>query len=247
MTAPILRPLSQRNIRFYLTAPAPCPYLEGKKERKVFASLETLDAPQLNDALTHAGFRRSQNIAYRPACDLCDACVSARVVAERFDFKRRWRRILSRNADLSRALKPAEATQEQFLLLKRYLESRHAEGGMSDMDGRDYVAMVEESLVRSHIVEYRYTSGPARGALAAAALVDVLKDGLSLVYSFYDPAAEKRSLGAYVILDHIAQARAAGFEHVYLGYWIAGSDKMAYKAQFQPLELLQRGEWRAYD
>ncbi|MGE3142958.1 MAG: arginyltransferase [Hyphomonadaceae bacterium] len=247
MTAPITRPLVQKNLRFYLTAPAPCPYLPGRRERKVFTSLEVAEAAPVNDALTHAGFRRSQNIAYRPACEACDACVSARVVAERFDFARRWRRVLARNADLARALKPAEATEEQFLLLRRYLTSRHAEGGMSDMTGGDYVAMIEESPVRSHIVEYRHTAGAARGALAAAVLVDVLKDGLSLVYSFFDPEAEKRSLGNYIILDHIAQARAAGFAHVYLGYWIRGSEKMSYKAQFQPIELLQRGEWRAFN
>lgn len=247
MTAQITRPPVHKNIRFYLTAPAPCPYLPGQRERKVFAGLDVHNAAGLNDALTHAGFRRSQNIAYRPACDLCDACVSARVVVDQFVFYKRWARILARNADLTRALRPAEATQEQFDLLRRYLNARHVNGGMSDMTGQDYVAMVEESPVRTHIVEYRYTAGPQRGALAAAALIDVLKDGLSLVYSFYDTLEPKRSLGAYTILDHIAQARAAGFEHVYLGYWIRGSEKMAYKAQFQPLELLQRGEWRPFN
>lgn len=243
MTAPVLRPLLSRNIRFYLTAPAPCPYLPGQRERKVFASLETLDAAPLNDALTHAGFRRSQNIAYRPACEACDACVSARVVVEQFRPNRRWRKILNRNDDLTRTLRPAEATDEQFALLKRYLESRHGEGGMADMNFFDYAAMAEETLVRTHIVEYRN----ADGALIAAALVDVLRDGLSLVYSFFDPELSRRSLGAFTILDHIAQARAAGFEHVYLGYWIRGSEKMDYKGQFQPLELLQRGQWRPFN
>lgn len=247
MTAPVLRPFAHKNLRFFLTAPAPCPYLEGKRERKVFASLEAPDAAPLNDALTHAGFRRSQNIAYRPACEACDACVSARVMVGAFDFHRRWRKVLARNADLTRSLRPALATEEQFLLLKRYLAGRHAEGGMADMNARDYRAMVEETSVRTHIVEYRYTDPARRGQLAAAALVDVLKDGLSLVYCFYDPDEPRRSLGAYAILDHIAQARATGFEHVYLGYWIRGSAKMAYKAQFQPLELLQRGEWRPFN
>jgi arginyl-tRNA--protein-N-Asp/Glu arginylyltransferase len=247
MTAPITRPLVHKNIRFYLTAPAPCPYLPDQRERKVFAGLDVHDSSTLNDALTHAGFRRSQNIAYRPACDLCDACVSARVVVDHFVFHKRWARVLAKNADLSRALRPAEATDEQFRLLRSYLSARHAHGGMSDMTGQDYVSMVEESPVRTHIVEYRYTSGERKGALAAAALIDVLRDGLSLVYSFYDPSEPKRSLGAYTILDHIAQARAAGFDHVYLGYWINGSEKMGYKAQFQPLELLQRGEWRPFN
>ncbi len=132
-------------------------------------------------------------------------------------------------------------------MLRRYLHSRHADGGMTDMSFGDYASMVEETAVHTHIVEYRYTSGPDRGELAAAALVDVLGDGLSLVYSFFEPAQPKRSLGAYTILDHIQQARAAGFEHVYLGYWIPGSEKMAYKAEFQPLELLLGGAWRPYE
>ena len=154
---------------------------------------------------------------------------------------------MARNADLTRALKPADATPEQFALLRRYLNARHTEGGMADMTYSDYAAMVEESAVRTHVVEYRYSAGPNRGALAAAALIDVLGDGLSMVYSYFDPNESRRSLGVYTILDHIQQARAAGFGHLYLGYWISGSDKMDYKAQFQPLELLLGGEWRPYE
>jgi arginine-tRNA-protein transferase len=154
---------------------------------------------------------------------------------------------MTRNADLARSLRPADATQEQFRLLRRYLGERHAEGGMADMTFADYAAMVEETAVRTHIVEYRFTAGPARGELAAAALVDVLGDGLSLVYSFFEPAESKRGLGVYTILDHIQQARAAGFSYVYLGYWIPGAEKMEYKAAFRPLELLLGGEWRAYE
>ncbi|MES1201696.1 MAG: arginyltransferase [Pseudomonadota bacterium] len=240
------KPFPTKNLRFYLTAPSPCPYLPGRRERKVFTSLEGLDASSLNDALTLAGFRRSQNIAYRPACDACEACISVRVVAHRFDFKRRWRKNIARNADLTRSLRPAEATEEQFYLLRRYLSSRHAEGGMADMTMSDYAAMVEETAVRTHIVEYRYSTGANRGELAAAALVDVLQDGLSLVYSYFDTSEPRRSLGVYTVLDHIQQARAAGFEHLYLGYWIPGSAKMAYKAEFQPIEVLSEGAWRSY-
>lgn len=241
------KPFPTKNLRFFLTAPSPCPYLPGKRERKVFTSLDGLDAETLHDVLTHAGFRRSQNIAYRPSCDACEACVSARVPAERFEFTRRWRKVMSRNADLSRSLRRAGATEEQFCLLRRYLKSRHAMGGMADMTVNDYAAMVEETAVRTHIVEYRHTGGERRGELVAAALVDALGDGLSLVYSFFDPAESRRSLGIYTILDHIQQARAAGYDHVYLGYWIPGSKKMDYKAHFRPLELLLGGEWRPYE
>ncbi|HJS79267.1 MAG TPA: arginyltransferase [Vitreimonas sp.] len=241
------KPFPTKNLRFFLTAPSPCPYLPGKRERKVFTGLDGLDAEALHDVLTHAGFRRSQNIAYRPSCDSCEACVSARVPAERFEFTRRWRKIMAKNADLARSLRRAEATEEQFWLLRRYLNSRHAHGGMADMSIGDYAAMVEETAVRTHIVEYRHTGGAKNGELVAAALVDVLGDGLSLVYSFFDPDEAKRSLGIYTILDHIQQARAAGYAHVYLGYWIPGSEKMDYKADFRPLELLLGGEWRPYE
>lgn len=241
------KPFLTKNLRFFLTAPSPCPYLPGRRERKVFTALDGFDAEGLHDLLTHSGFRRSQNIAYRPSCEGCDACISARVPVERFEFTRRWRRIMSRNADLTRTLRPAEATAEQFRLLRRYLTSRHGDGGMADMTFSDYAAMVEETAVHTHIVEYRESAGAQRGELAAAALVDALGDGLSMVYSFFDPDAPRRSLGVYTILDHIQQARAAGFSHLYLGYWIPGSEKMDYKASFRPLELLLGGEWRPYE
>ncbi len=240
------KPFPTKNLRFFLTTPTPCPYLPGRRERKVFTGLDGPNAEHLHGMLTHSGFRRSQTIAYRPSCEGCEACISARVPAEQFTFTRRWRKIMARNADLARSLRPAQATEEQYRLLRRYLVSRHAQGGMAEMSMRDYTAMVQETAVRTHIVEYRYTSGPRKNELAAAALVDVLSDGLSLVYSFFDPDDPKRSLGAYTILDHIQQARAAGFGYVYLGYWIPGSEKMAYKAAFQPMELLLGGAWRPY-
>jgi len=246
----LTRQFSSKQLRFYLTAPSACPYLPDRKERKVFTSLDGPDALALNDALTHAGFRRSQNIAYRPACEGCDACVSARIPVKAFDLAKRWRRVLARNADLTRALRPAEATEEQFWLLRRYLTTRHAGGGMADMTLLDYAAMVEETAVRSHVIEYRRAgagAGPDEDDLIAAALVDVIADGLSLVYSFFDVRESARSLGSFMILDHIAQAAAAGLPYVYLGYWVQGSDKMGYKGDFRPLELLRGGEWRRVD
>ncbi|NEX91414.1 arginyltransferase [Caulobacter sp. 17J65-9] len=237
-----------RQLRFFLTAPSPCPYLPGRDERKVFAHLPLSDGAQVNDALTQVGFRRSQNIAYRPACEACDACVSARIVVPQFQFSKSERRVLERNEGLTRHIVEAEATMEQFDLLRRYLMARHAHGGMSDMTWPDYVAMVEDTAVRTHLVEYRTASadgGP--GDLVACVLVDLLADGLSLVYSFYDPNQPKGSLGSFVILDHVVQAKLQGVPYVYLGYWVRGSEKMAYKARYRPLEVLRPGGWVAYE
>jgi arginine-tRNA-protein transferase len=233
-----------RQLRFFLTAPSPCPYLSGREERKVFAHLPLSEGAAINDALTQIGFRRSQNIAYRPACETCDACLSARIPATGYAFSRSERRVLDRNQDLARNLVEAEATMEQFDLLRRYLLARHAEGGMADMVWADYVAMVEDTAARTHLIEYRLRSddrGP--GDLAACILVDVLADGLSLVYSFYDPQMAKRSLGSFIILDHIQQASRAGLPYVYLGYWVPGSPKMNYKARFNSVEVLRPAGW----
>jgi arginyl-tRNA--protein-N-Asp/Glu arginylyltransferase len=233
-----------RQLRFFLTAPSPCPYLPGREERKVFAHLPLSDGPGVNDALTQVGFRRSQNIAYRPACESCDACISARIPAPDYAFSRSERRVLDRNKDLSRHLVEAEATMEQFDLLRRYLLARHAQGGMADMTWPDYVAMVEDTAVRTHLIEYRLPSGDGGpGDLVACVLVDILGDGLSLVYSFYEPAMTRRSLGSFVILDHVVQARAAELGYVYLGYWVPGSPKMDYKARYRPVEVLRPGGW----
>jgi arginyl-tRNA--protein-N-Asp/Glu arginylyltransferase len=233
-----------RQLRFFLTAPSPCPYLPGREERKVFAHLPLSDGPGVNDALTQVGFRRSQNIAYRPACEACDSCVSARIPAADYPFSRSERRVLKDNEDLSRHLVEAEATMEQFDLLRRYLMARHAQGGMADMTWPDYVAMVEDTAVRTHLIEYRLPSGDrGPGDLVACVLVDILGDGLSLVYSFYEPAMARRSLGSFVILDHVVQARLAELDYVYLGYWVPGSPKMDYKARYRPIEILKPGGW----
>jgi len=242
----------QKNARvpqFFLTPGGPCPYLPGRTERKVFARLSGTLAQPLNEALTHSGFRRSQTIAYRPACDACSACVSVRIVAGEFDMSRNLRRIARRNDDLVRTVVPAEATREQFALLRTYLDARHAGGGMSDMGLFDYVAMVEETPVNTHIVEYRDRDGCSggRGRLIACALTDELRDGLSMVYSFFHPGEEARSLGTLMILDHVREAQARGVPHVYLGYWVRGSKKMDYKSRFRPIEGLTREGWERLD
>jgi arginine-tRNA-protein transferase len=230
--------------QFFLTPGGPCPYLPGRTERKVFARLNGNFAQALNEALTHSGFRRSQMIAYRPACDKCSACVSVRIITKDFAPSRNQKRLARRNTDLVRSEVPSEATREQFALLRAYLDSRHAGGGMSDMGLFDYVAMVEETPVNTHIVEYREVAADGgTPRLLACALTDVLRDGLSMVYSFFHPGEDARSLGTYMILDHVAAARARRLPYVYLGYWIRGSSKMDYKARFRPLEALGPDGW----
>lgn len=234
-----------RQLRFFLTAPSPCPYLPGREERKVFAHLPMLDGPLVHDSLTQGGFRRSQNIAYRPACESCSACVSARLPVRDYVPSASERRVLARNRGLARHVVEAEATHEQFDLLRRYLLSRHAGGGMADMAWADYVAMVEDTAVRTHLVEYRTRpddGGP--GVLVACALIDQLGDGLSMVYSFFDPGLSRHSPGTFMILDHIEQAIGLGLPYLYLGYWVRGSEKMDYKARFDPLEILDLSGWR---
>ncbi len=230
--------------QFFLTPGGPCPYLPGRVERKVFARLTGMLAQQLNEALTHSGFRRSQMIAYRPACDGCTACVSVRIVAGEFAPSAGQRRILRRNVDVIRQNVRAEATREQFALLRTYLDSRHAGGGMSDMGLFDYVAMVEETPVDTHLVEYRAPSCDGTpGRLLACALTDVLRDGVSMVYSFFHPGEVARSLGTHMILDHVAEAQRRALPYVYLGYWIQGSSKMDYKSRFRPIEALRPNGW----
>jgi arginyl-tRNA--protein-N-Asp/Glu arginylyltransferase len=235
------------NTQLFLTAPMPCPYLPGRLERKLFTHLTGRRAPALHALLSDNGFRRSQNLIYRPACEGCSACQSVRVIAREFAFERRYARVLKRNADIEVTVRQARATAEQFALFKRYLDSRHTGGGMTAMSYVDYEYMVEDTPVQTVVVEYRLASHPDK-PLIAVALTDVLPDGLSMVYSFFDPDLSKRSLGTMLILDHVRQVRMASLSYVYLGYWVQDSPKMAYKGDFRPLEI-QRGPlgWRRLD
>ena len=229
--------------QFYLTAPSPCPYLAGKEERKVFTHLVGERAGELNNILTQGGFRRSQSIAYRPACEGCRCCVSVRVVAKEFSPTRSMRRIANRNADVASELKIAVPTSEQYAIFRGYLDSRHRDGGMADMTVLDYAMMVEDSHIETRIIEYRRREPHGMGALVAVALTDVLADGLSMVYSFFEPDEAPRSLGTLMVLDHIARARQMGLAYVYLGYWVRGSRKMDYKGRFLPQERLTPDGW----
>jgi arginine-tRNA-protein transferase len=231
--------------QFYLTAPSPCPYLAGKEERKVFTHLVGERAGELNNILTHGGFRRSQSIAYRPACEGCRSCVSVRVLAGEFLPTRSMRRIAKRNADITSEMRSATPTSEQYSIFRAYLDSRHRDGGMADMTVLDYAMMVEDSHVETRIVEYRRppTGASNRGELIAVALTDVLGDGLSMVYSFFEPDESARSLGTFMVLDHIARARQMGLSYIYLGYWVRNSSKMDYKSRFLPQERLMPEGW----
>ena len=232
----------RRTLQFYMTAPAPCPYIEGKKERKAFTNLSIPDADSVHNTLSQSGFRRSQSIAYRPTCPNCNACRSVRVPVRDFEHGRRWRRILRQNQDIVASPARMQPSREQYRLLKAYLETRHGDGGMASMTFRDYASMIIDSPVESLIIEYRL--GEAEDApLVAASICDILRDGLSMVYSFFDPAHAKRSLGSLMVLEHINRASELGLPHVYLGYWVAQSPKMAYKRQFWPLEVLNGEEW----
>jgi arginine-tRNA-protein transferase len=254
--------------QFYLTAPSPCPYLAGKEERKVFTHLVGERAPELNNILTQGGFRRSQSIAYRPACEGCRACVSVRVVAKDFRPTQSMRRIVRRNTDIASSMRIAVPTSEQYSVFRAYLDSRHRDGGMADMTVLDYAMMVEDSHIETRIIEYRRKpsapqragevssnppspraaearTGTKRGAgeLVAIALTDVLGDGLSMVYSCFEPDEAARSLGTFMVLDHITRAQRMGLAYVYLGYWVRDSRKMDYKSRFLPQERLMPDGW----
>jgi leucyl-tRNA---protein transferase len=234
--------------RFFVTSPAPCPYLPGKSERKVFTELKGPHADQLNDALGRIGFRRSQTVAYRPSCLDCSACISVRVVANEFRPSTTQKRNLRRNSDLVTSVCRPWSTAEQFELLQRYLGQRHPGGGMASMDEVDFADMVEHTPVDSWVIEYREpTADGTPGRLVGACLTDRQGDGLSMIYSFYEPDHGRRQgLGNYIILDHIRRAAEEGLPYVYLGYWVQGSPRMQYKVRYRPLERLGREGWARF-
>jgi arginyl-tRNA--protein-N-Asp/Glu arginylyltransferase len=224
---------------FFGTRSLPCPYLEGKTERKVVTDLSGPNADELYERLSRAGFRRSHSLAYRPACPNCSACVPVRIVASEFQWTKSFRRVTKTNSDLTADDIEAIATVEQYRLFSSYQRRRHEGGDMAGMDFGDYRAMVEDTPVSSRTVEFR----DREGRLVAVMLMDRMEDSLSAVYSFFEGSETRRSLGTYMILWMIEHAQATGLPYVYLGYWIEGSDKMAYKARFKPLEVLDQDGW----
>lgn len=239
---------------FYVTAPQPCPYLPGRLERKLFTHLSHDKPSLLVDNLLRGGFRRSQNIAYMPYCEGCHACISVRVLVDQFEPNRTMRRIAQRNRSLGVRRVSAQANAEQYALFRSYIDARHGDGGMADMTMLDYSMMIEDSAIETFLSEYRdrpaeplaATTGTTKSPLRAVALCDRLSDGISMVYSFYEPGHQTQSLGTYMILEHLAYAKSLGLPYLYLGYWIKGSRKMTYKTRFLPQEHLTSGGWRRF-
>lgn len=223
------------------TLPAPCPYLKGRIEQRVVVALD--DTPSgIFDRLSQTGFRRSHAYAYRPACPGCNACVPIRIPVATFAPDRTQRRVFKRNADLSASEKPAIATREQYGLFKAYVTDRHSDGDMAQMTHGDFRSMIEDAVDGTRLIEHR----DAEGKLVAVVLTDRLADGLSAVYSFFDSTQPQRSLGTHVVIELVERARAEGLPYVYLGYWISGSRKMAYKTRYRPAEVMVDGSWRPF-
>lgn len=235
--------ITQRPTSFFITAPLPCPYLDDKIERRMVTELAGVDSTSLHDTLSRVGFRRSHSLVYTPMCLDCNACRAVRTVVDEFEPSNSQRRVLRLNKDVTADNRPAQATSEQFDLFSLYQESRHTGGDMATMDFYDYQALIEETPVDTFFVEFYAEDG----YLVGGCLVDMMADGLSAVYSFFDPKYHKKSLGTYMILWLIERAKQLGLPYVYLGYWIGGSPKMAYKDKFPPLEYFAVDGWKNFD
>lgn len=243
----------ETDIPFYITKPQPCPYLPDRFERKIFTKLENGDSQKMAEYFGKIGFRRSQNITYRPSCGECNACISVRINVDEFMPTKAQRRIMKKNLDLSAKNLDPIASSEQYDLFLEYVSKRHIDGSMVDMSVLEYAQMVEQTKVNTILREYRKTNQvqglesesfySKKDKLLSVALTDIFSDGLSMIYSFFDICEGKRSLGNYMILDHVTLAKDLGLRYVYLGYWVKNSPKMQYKSQFKPLEGLTHKGW----
>lgn len=229
------KPLAMR-----LSMLSDCPYISGQNEQRIAVDIDF--QPSAHEALAQAGYRRVENWVYKPACPNCDACLPWRVNTRRFAASRNMARIISINSDLTRSIKEAQTDQRHYQLFKSYVTKRHNDGQMAQMDIDAFSNMISNSPIETMLMDYH----DPQGHLLGSVLADIQQDGLSAVYSFFDPTQTQRSLGTYMIIDLISYARKIKLPWLYLGYYVKQSTKMSYKARFQPAEVFYNGEWQAY-
>ena len=221
-----------------LSMKSDCPYIEGQIEQRI--AVDISNDPQCHDGLATAGFRRVENWVYRPACPQCDACTPWRVDVSRFSLSRSMARIIRKNNDLTRIISSPNPKDEHYFLFKSHVKARHSEGQMAQMNQHDFTSMISNSPIETILISYK----DCESNLVASILVDIQSDGLSAVYSFFDPTLKSRSLGTFMVLDLIAVAKETRLGWLYLGYFVEGSQKMDYKARFKPAEIFQDGNWQ---
>ena len=229
------------NLNFNNSLPRPCPYIPGKKEYLLFTDLTKFVSKETLEKLVSDGFRRSENIFYKPNCKNCKACMSSRIIVNNFLFSKKFKRILKKNDDLKFKIIKPKTNQEHYKLFKKYLKLRHSKGGMVNMTYLDFRTMIEISPVDTKII-HLYKNNKFFGAM----LYDVYKNSYSANYSFYNPKFKNRSLGTFLILKLVEQAKIEKMKYLYLGYYIKECKKMSYKKNFKPIEILKNKKWESF-